>query len=107
ADLGAVGSRAFNGFDALTAPFVVDGYDLERAVLESALPRDMLRSIEPLGVEGIGVLPGPLRYLLAAPHPLLRPADFRGLRIGHQRGPARDTLLALGATPSAQPSAAP
>jgi TRAP-type C4-dicarboxylate transport system substrate-binding protein len=112
ADLGWVGSRAWDAlgirdFDALTAPFVIDSYALERDVLQSDIPDGMLRSIESLGVVGLGVLPGPLRYVLAAPRSLLAPDDYVGLRVGYQRGPARDTLLALGAKPVVIPSAAP
>jgi len=104
ADLGAVGSRAWDAlgvrsFDALTASFVVDSYALQRDVLQSDVADAMLRSIEPLGVVGLGILPGPLRYPLAAPRALLRPDDYAGLRVGHHAGPARDTLLALGAKP--------
>jgi len=104
ADLGAVGSRVWNAlgvqsFDALTAPFVVDSYALQRDVLQSDVPDAMLRSIEPLGVVGLGLLPGPLRYPLAAPGPLLRPDDYAALRVGYASGRARDTLLALGAKP--------
>jgi TRAP-type C4-dicarboxylate transport system substrate-binding protein len=112
ADLGWAGSRAWpalgiHSFDALGAPFVVDSYELERDVLQSDIPTEMLGGIASAGVVGLGVLPGPLRYLLAAPRPLLSPDDFAGLRIGHQRGPARDTLLALGAKPVVIASAAP
>jgi TRAP-type C4-dicarboxylate transport system substrate-binding protein len=112
ADLGVVGSRAWDAvgvqsFDALQAPFLIGSYTLEQDVLESAIPSKMLRPLAPLGLVGIGVLPGPLRYLLSARRPLRAPADFRGLRIGYQGADeAPDSLRALGARPVQLPSGA-
>ena len=112
ADLGWVGSRAWDtvgvrSFDPLTAPFVISSYDVEHKVLESAVVDQMLKAVEPLGLVGLGILPGPLRYLLAADRPLRAPRDFAGLRVGYQRGgPAREALQALGAEPVALASSA-
>jgi TRAP-type C4-dicarboxylate transport system substrate-binding protein len=107
ADLGAVGTRAWDAagvtsFDALDAPFVIDSYPLEEDVLQSAIPDRMLTSLRPLGLTGLGVVPGPLRRPLSAARPLRAPTDFSGLRIGYQgeSGPA-EALRALGATPVA------
>jgi TRAP-type C4-dicarboxylate transport system substrate-binding protein len=104
-DMGWVGSRAWDAvgvtsFDALHAPFLVDSYALEQAVLQSQIPDRMLKGIKPVGLVGLGILPGPLRRPLAAPRALRTPADYAGLRIGYQgaRGPA-ETLRALGAKP--------
>jgi TRAP-type C4-dicarboxylate transport system substrate-binding protein len=104
-DLGWAGSRAFDAvgvasFDALQAPLVIDSYALERAVIRSGMPRRMLADLKRVGLIGLGILPGPLRRVLAAPHPLRTPGDFAGLRIGYQgaRGPAQ-ALRALGASP--------
>ena len=110
ADLGWVGSRAWStfgvhDFDALTAPMLVDSYALERAVVRSPVVERMLPGIERFGIVGLGVLPGPLRYALAARRPLLRPSDFAGVRVGHQPGgSAVAALRALGATPVVIPS---
>src|SRR3954465_8583343 len=65
ADLGSAGSRAFDRvgvppFDALHAPLLIDSYALEQRVLQSPLVGDMLHGLKPLGVIGLGVLPGPL-----------------------------------------------
>jgi TRAP-type C4-dicarboxylate transport system substrate-binding protein len=104
-EMGWVGGRAFDavgitGFDALQAPFAIDSYALEQAVMESRLPDRMLAGLKPLGVVGLGVLPGPLRRALSAPRPLRTPSDFAGLRVGYQGAnePA-DALRALGARP--------
>ena len=112
ADLGAVGGRAWDAvgvtsFDALQAPFLIDSYALELDVLESAIPARMLQALRPLGLVGLGVLPGPLRYPLSAPRPLRTPADFAGLRVGYQGAtePA-ESLRALGGKPVQLPSGA-
>jgi TRAP-type C4-dicarboxylate transport system substrate-binding protein len=104
-DMGWVGSRAFDeldvtSFDALHAPFAIDSYALEQAVLLSPIPDRMLAGMKPLGVVGLGVLPGPLRRPLSAPRPLRTLADFNGLRVGYQGAaePA-DALRAFGARP--------
>jgi TRAP-type transport system periplasmic protein len=104
-DMGWVGSRAFDAvkvstFDALHAPFVIDSYTLEQAVLQSRIPDRMLMGLKPLGLVGLGVLPGPLRRPLSAPRPLRTLADFAGLRVGYQGAsePAH-ALRALGARP--------
>jgi TRAP-type transport system periplasmic protein len=104
-EMGWVGSRAFDAvgitaFDALQAPFAIDSYALEQAVIESGIADRMLASLKPLGVVGLGVLPGSLRRPLSAPHPLRTASDFIGLRVGYQgaREPA-DALRALGARP--------
>jgi TRAP-type C4-dicarboxylate transport system substrate-binding protein len=105
ADLGWVGSRAWDSFKvrsfrALTAPFLIDSYALQDRVLRSPMARDMLRGIEPLGLVGLGILPGPLRKPLGARAPLVEPADFAGLTIGVQQSRLADaTMRALGARP--------
>jgi TRAP-type C4-dicarboxylate transport system substrate-binding protein len=104
ADLGWVGSRAWDdvgvsSFDALHAPLLVDSYALQGEVLESGIPGEMLKALEPLRLVGLGVLPGPLRKLVGVERPLTQPADFRGQRIGiTESRVARETVRALGAT---------
>jgi len=105
ADLGVVGSRAWdsvgvNGFRALGAPLLIDSYALQERVLRSPMTGQMLGGLRPLGLAGIGVLPGPLRKPLGIIRPLLQPADYAGLKIGVQQSLVADaTMRALGATP--------
>jgi TRAP-type transport system periplasmic protein len=105
ADLGIVGSRAWDSagvtsFQALGAPLLIDSYALQDRVLRSPMTGQMLAGLRPLGLAGIGVLPGPLRKPLGITRPLLKPADYAGLTIGTQQSLIADaTMRALGATP--------
>ena len=105
ADLGVVGSRAWdsvgvNSFRALGAPLLIDSYALQDRVVRSPMIGQMMQGLRPLGLAGIGVLPGPLRKPLGITRPLLQPADYAGLRIGVQQSLVADaTMRALGATP--------
>ena len=80
-------------------------YALQGALLESGIPGEMLKALEPLRLVGLGILPSPLRKLLGVERPLRQPADFRGQRIGiTESRVARETLRALGATAIAVPA---
>src|SRR5438045_6289388 len=60
----------------------------------------MLEDLKPLGLVGLGVLPGPMRIPLGAKHPLLKPTDYAGLTIGVQQSRVADaTMRAFGANP--------
>jgi len=103
-DIGYVGSRAFNAlgvsdFDGLTAPFLVDSYELQDTVLDSDMPARMLAKVEPLGVSGLALVAGPLRYPLGIERPLLEPTDFAGITF-HTWPSATNaaTAAALGST---------
>lgn len=81
-DLGWVGARAFaelgvRDLDVLVAPMVLDSVAAQDAVLASDVPDRMLDALEPLGVTGLAVVPGPVRRPIAADRPLTRLADFR------------------------------
>ncbi len=105
-DLGVVGTRVFdtlgvNSFQALTAPMLIDSYPLERAVIGSGIPAQMMRSLDTLNVTGLGVLADGLRKPIAVRKPLLGPADWRGITFAAFRSrEASEAIRALGATPS-------
>ena len=105
ADLGVAGTRAWDSVGvtslrALNTPLLIDSYQLQELVLRSPLMPQMLKGLAPLGLVGLGVLPGPLRHPLGLVRPLLGPADYAGLRIGVQQSRiASATFRALGATP--------
>ena len=71
-------AKGVTSFDALMAPFLIDSYALQRAVLESDLEQEMLDGLDGTGLVGLGILPGPLR----------RVADGRG-RLSDRGRPSR------------------
>jgi TRAP-type C4-dicarboxylate transport system substrate-binding protein len=105
-DLGWSGTRVFDtlgveSFQALTAPMLIDSYDLEQAVIESGIPEEMLADLEQLGVVGLGVLGDGLRKPIAVEKPLLGPADWRGITFHAFRSEGQaGAIRALGATPT-------
>jgi TRAP-type transport system periplasmic protein len=107
ADLGVVPVRAFDtvgidSFRALQAPFLIDSYALEKSVLSSDIPAQMLEGMGPEGLVGLAVLPGDLRKPLGLGRALVAAPDYRGARVGIRPGKvAEATMHALGATPVA------
>ena len=105
ADLGWAGTRVFDelgvtAFNPLHAPLLIDSYELEEKVLSDGVVDPMLESLGDLELQGIGVLPGPLRRPLAK-HPLRAPGDWDGDRISESGGAQiAAALRALGATAS-------
>jgi TRAP-type C4-dicarboxylate transport system substrate-binding protein len=110
--MGWVGTRAWDSvgvtsLDALHAPFLIDSYELEQAVVRAPMIRKMLRPIERLGLVPLGVLPGPMREPLGVT-PLRSLADFAGKTIGVQGSRAATmTMRAFGAAPARFASAGP
>jgi len=109
-DLGWVAPRPWHAkgvtsFDALMAPFLIDSYELEGAVLGSELPDQMLAGLAKTGLVGLGILPGPLRRVAMAEGGVKAPGDLRGkhLAVGDS-DIARMTFAALGASTRSLPS---
>jgi TRAP-type C4-dicarboxylate transport system substrate-binding protein len=102
ADLGWAGTRVFDelgdpAFNPLHAPLLIDSYELEEKVLSDELVTPMLESLGDLELQGIGVLPGPLRRPLGK-HPLRAPAEWTGARISSSGGDQVERALrSLGA----------
>jgi TRAP-type C4-dicarboxylate transport system substrate-binding protein len=104
-ELGVAGTRSWDSVGvtslrALGAPLLIDSYALQDRVLESPMIREMLRGVKPLGLVGLGVLPGELRRPLGVTRALRGPLDFAGRTIGVQQSlVASATMRALGGTP--------
>ena len=102
ADLGWAGTRVFDelgdpAFNPLHAPLLIDSYELEERVLSDELVAPMLETLGDLDLQGIGVLPGPLRRPLGK-HPLRGPDDWAGARISYSGGDQIERALrSLGA----------
>src|SRR6478609_9644775 len=85
-DLGWAGSRAWKGsLRALNAPLLVDSYALQERIARDPLASRMLGELQPLGLLGLGILPGPMRRPFGTHGRLVAPRDFRGLAIGEQQ----------------------
>lgn len=87
AELGFVGTRVFDTmgvptFRALTAPMLIDSYPLEKAVIASPIPGQMLPSLAKLHVRGLAVLGDGLRKPIAKKKPLVAPSDWKGVTVG-------------------------
>lgn len=87
-----------SSFAALTAPLLVDSYELQAAILASDIPERMVAGLDVLGVTGLAVMTGGLRKPIGVDGPLLGPDDYEGITMhafpssGHEA-----TLTALGA----------
>jgi TRAP-type C4-dicarboxylate transport system substrate-binding protein len=105
ADLGWAGSRVFDslglsGFGALSAPMLVDSYQLEAAVLEPPIAPQLLGSLKGVGVTGLGMLPDLLRRPIGVHRPLLSPSSWRGVWFGTYRSATQARAIqALGGRP--------
>jgi TRAP-type transport system periplasmic protein len=104
-DLGWVGSRVWDtvhvsSCDALSAPMLIDNYQLEAAIVASSMPSKMLTGLDRAGVVGLAVLGAALRYPISARRALLAPSNWRGLRFGTYRSDVQENAIrALGAVP--------
>jgi TRAP-type C4-dicarboxylate transport system substrate-binding protein len=86
-------------FQALMAPFLVDGLALEERLLTSELPEHMLVGVGRLGVRGVAMLPGEPRRPFGLTRNLIDTSDYRGAVIGTAPSlVSAQTLRALGAT---------
>jgi TRAP-type C4-dicarboxylate transport system substrate-binding protein len=91
--------RGITAFDALMAPFLIDSYALQAAVLEGNLADEMLAGLDGTGLVGLGIAPGPLRRMATAGVPLDSPSSIAGTVVAvHDSGVARMTFEELGAT---------
>jgi TRAP-type C4-dicarboxylate transport system substrate-binding protein len=102
-DLGPVGTRIFDtlgvkSLQALTAPMLIDSYALEQAVIASDIPGRMLAGLDRIGLVGLAVFGDGMRKPVAVRHPLLGPADWRGITFSVFRSQGEaDAVRALGA----------
>jgi TRAP-type C4-dicarboxylate transport system substrate-binding protein len=104
-DLGFTGTSVFDtlgvpSFQALSAPMLIDNYPLENAVIRSSLPAKMMASLAKLDLTGLAVLGNGMRRPIGVRHPILSPADWRGIMFGTYLSKAQQAAIsALGAKP--------
>ena len=105
-DLGWVGSRVFDtldvtSFQAVTAPMLVDSYELQDAVIHDKITPKMLQGIESVGVVGLGVVPDALRKPIGVDRPLVNLSDWRGATFGTFPSKSQEaSIKALDAKPA-------
>jgi C4-dicarboxylate-binding protein DctP len=84
-------------FTPLVAPFAITSLAQQERVLRSPIAGEMLGSVRRLGLRGIALLPGELRYPVGITRDAARPADFRGAVVGiRASSTAERTFAALG-----------
>ncbi|MEU0095555.1 hypothetical protein [Kribbella sp. NPDC006257] len=86
-DLGSVSARVFDqvgyrGFEALSAPLLVDSYELQTAVFKRGIPRDMLSGVSSIGLAGAAVLPGVLHRVAGSDFAPTSPRLLAGKVVG-------------------------
>ena len=100
--IGKVSARAWDlvgvdAFEPLVAPFAITSAEQQERVLRSPLAREMLDSVEGIGLKGIALLPGELRYPVGVSRDAIAPADFRDAAVGvRPSGMADAAFAALG-----------
>ncbi len=110
ADLGWAGTRAIDlvgidNFRPLHAPFLVDSYAAEAAVVKDPLAHELLDSLESLGLTGLALAADQLRFPAGVARPLLTPVDFAGMRFRTVASQVQsDGIRALGAEPTSEPA---
>lgn len=67
-------------FDALQLPFQVQGYDEMAALLSSDLGGQILATLTPLGIQGLGYIEAGQRHFLSRGRAVHTLADFAGLK---------------------------
>jgi TRAP-type C4-dicarboxylate transport system substrate-binding protein len=81
-DVRSLDELGIDGFQAVSAPFLVDGLSLEDDLLAGGLPGEMLPSVSRLRVEGLAMLPGELERPFGLARRLVKPSDYRDAVIG-------------------------
>jgi TRAP-type C4-dicarboxylate transport system substrate-binding protein len=90
--------RGIKAFDALVAPLLIDSYPLEGAVLGDPIADEMLAALEGTGVVGLGIVPGPIRYVATRDEPVLDLGSLQGMTVAtDDTSIAKDALETLGA----------
>lgn len=105
-ELAWVGTRVFDlvgvtGFQALTAPVLIDSYELQDEVVTSDIVDPMLAELKAVDLHGLAVLGGGLRHPWSAAEPLTEPGRWRGITFQtFASGGQTAAVEALGATPT-------
>jgi len=97
--VGSLDTLGVDDFQAMMAPFLVDGLGVEEKLLTSDLPAQMLVGVDRLGVQGVAMLPGEPMRPFGLTRRLLAASDYRKAVIGSAPSTlSARTFQMLGAT---------
>lgn len=104
-DASVVGVPFYSGFtpilDAYLLPFLIDSYDIERKVFDAPIHREMLDSLESMGMVGLTMFEGGLVHIGNTKKEIRKPEDMNGMKLRTGSSElAVDSLQAQGAAPT-------
>lgn len=107
-DAAIISSSTFSLFtpvmDGLQLPFLIPSYEKLAVAFQSEPARDMLASLDALGMKGLGYYEGGFRHFLNAKHPVRTVDDMAGLKVRVVPNPLHIAIFqALGANPTPMP----
>lgn len=107
-DVGWTSTRSFpalgiDGFRAIEAPFLIQNDAGTREIVSGPIGEEALAALKGIGLTGLSIYPGSLRFPVTAGSPLRDPSDWAGKRILYY-APSEDsvqarTVEALGGEP--------
>lgn len=102
-ELGWVGVRVldangFDGFQPLLAPFLVDSYELQSRLFKDGVPAAMTAGMDRIGLQPLGVFPGPIRRIMSRDAAFTDPSAYKGARVAaFESTLSAEVFAALGA----------
>jgi len=107
-DMTIVSSAPLAGFSkkflAFDLPFIIQDRQRAFAVFDGPIGEEILASLEPKGIAGLGIWENGFRMLTNSKRPVLNPEDVRGLKIRLMENPVHvATFRLLGAHPVPMP----
>jgi len=104
-DMGVIAGSIFSKYtpllDTMQLPFLLNSYDKEFKAMKTDEMEEILTGLEPLGLKGLGIFEGGMRYIANNVRPINNPDDLKGLKL--RVAPSNlllDNLEALGANPT-------
>jgi C4-dicarboxylate-binding protein DctP len=97
--LGKFGSSGIRDFDVFNLPFLFENSEAVDRVTKGKIGQDMLKKLDAIGATGLAFWDNGF-YVMTANKPLLKPEDFRGMKIRVQASKVSEaTVRALGGMP--------
>jgi C4-dicarboxylate-binding protein DctP len=97
--LGKFGSSGIRDFDVFNLPFLFENSEAVDRVTQGKIGQDMLKKLGTIGATGLAYWDNGF-YVMTANKPLLKPEDFRGMKMRVQASKVSEaTIRALGGMP--------